>query len=43
MQKLTISTFGSNSCNINSAILIQQNGKVQYSSSVTLNSAILKY
>ena len=30
-------------CNINSPILIEENEKVQYSSSVTLNSAILKY
>ena len=29
--------------NINSAVLIEQNEKVQYSSIVTLNSAILKY
>ena len=29
--------------NINSVILIEQNEKAQYSSIVTLNSAILKY
>ena len=38
IQKLTIFTAGSNSnttYDINSAMLIEQNGKMQYSSSIT--------
>ena len=35
MQKITIFTGGSNICDINSAILVEQNGKVRHSSSLT--------
>ena len=43
MQKLTICTVIVNTtCDINVAILIEQNEKVQHSSSVTLNNEILK-
>ena len=41
-QKLTICTAGSNTCNMNSPILTEQNESVEHSSNVILNSAILK-
>ena len=42
MQKLTVGNINT-TCEIAGAILIEQNEKVQHSSSVTLNSVILKY
>lgn len=44
MQKLIIFTVIVNTnCDINSAILIEQNEKVQYLFNVALNTAIVKY
>ena len=43
IQSLNSKVIVNQTCNINSAILLEQNEKVQYSSNVTLNSAISKY
>ena len=43
MQKLFVQLEVNRTCGINSAILIGKNKKMQYSSIVTSNTAILKY